>query len=80
LNGIGLVVGPAQGNVSSARAKNSEIQRDYDDLKYVMKELMDRRVDTSKSTTWWWMTSNFNGRALMVDLGQGCIPLCQSKK
>jgi hypothetical protein len=64
----------------SARAKNSENHKEYDDAKYIIKELMERRVDTSKSMTWGWSTYDLKGRALVVVLEQGHIPLCQGKK
>jgi hypothetical protein len=64
----------------SARAKNSENHKEYDDAKYVIKELMERRVDTSKRTIWGWSKYDLKGRARVVGPEQGHIPLCQGEK
>jgi hypothetical protein len=64
----------------SGGAKNSENQREYDDVKYVIKELMEGRVDTSKRTPWGWSTYDLKGRGLVVVLEQRHISLCQGKK
>jgi hypothetical protein len=65
---------------TSGGAKNSENHKEYDDAKYIIKELMERRVDTSKGTIWGWSTYDLKSRALVVVLEQGHIPLCQGKK
>jgi hypothetical protein len=36
---------------TSGGAKNSENQREYDDVKEVIKEVMERQVNTSKRAT-----------------------------
>jgi hypothetical protein len=69
-----------RGLFPSARAKNSENHKEYDDVKYVIKELMKRRVDTLKGALWGWSTRNLKGRAMVVVLEQGDVLLCQSKK
>jgi hypothetical protein len=43
--GRGLVVGRAQGNIPSARAKNSENQREYDDLRYIIERWGGQQVN-----------------------------------
>jgi hypothetical protein len=64
----------------SARAKNSENHKEYDDAKDVIKGLMKRGVDTSKTTLWGCSVCDLKGRALVVVLEQEHIPLCQGKK
>jgi hypothetical protein len=64
----------------TARSKNSENHKEYDDAKYIIKELMERGVDTSKRTIWGWSTYDLKDRGLVVVLEQGHIPLCQGKK
>jgi hypothetical protein len=69
-----------EGVFPSAKAKNCENQREYHDIIDAMVELRGRQVDTSKRTPWGRSMYDFEGRAWMVVLAQGCVSLCQSKK
>jgi hypothetical protein len=69
-----------KGAFPSARAKNSENQREYHDLIDVIVEWSKQDVNTSKRAIWTWSICNCKGRGLVVGLAQGNVPLCQSKK
>jgi hypothetical protein len=75
-----LVVGCAQENIPSDRAKNSENHGEYDDVKDVIKELMKRLVDTLKGMLWGWPKCNMKAIALVVILAQGNITSARAKK
>jgi hypothetical protein len=68
LMGIGLVVGLAQGNIPSARSKNSENRWECHDLLDGMVEWSKQEVNTSKRAIWTWSMCNYKSRGLVVGL------------
>jgi hypothetical protein len=77
--GRGLVVGLAQLNIPSARAKNSENRWEYHDLMNVNKQLTGGEVDTSKRVICTWSMCNYKGRGPVVGLAQLNIPSARAK-
>jgi hypothetical protein len=73
------VVGLAQGNIPSARAKNSENRWECHDLLDGMVEWSKQEVNTSKRIIWTWSMCNYKCRGLVVGLPQGNVPYTRAK-
>jgi hypothetical protein len=79
LKGIGLVVGVAQGNVPSARAKNSENQWECHDLMNIIVQWSEPEVDTSKRTIRMWCMCNYKSRGLVVGVPELNVSSARAK-
>jgi hypothetical protein len=69
----------AQGNIPSARAKNSENRWECHDLLDGMVEWSKQEVNTSKGIIWTSSMCNYKGRGLVVGLAQLNLPSARTK-